>query len=223
MVPRSAERRGRPRRHFPRDGQRPGSHGDLRLRARTIRGASRRSAPCKSYWWWAPRAPIANRACRRFGIPRSPRSPCRRPATRFRATHRPARSIGCKAQQLLDEPGDWRVRRPASGRRRMGVSIRERLSIRILTTPPWWPGLCTRRAIPREYAESVRRALDWLVGMQSRNGGFAAFDADNTCYYLNKIPFADHGALAGSAHQRCDGAGRYGARAHRQAPGQGAH
>ena len=45
------------------------------------------------------------------------------------------------------------------------------------------------------YAESVRRALDWLVGMQSRNGGFAAFDADNTCYYLNKIPFADHGAL----------------------------
>jgi squalene-hopene/tetraprenyl-beta-curcumene cyclase len=45
------------------------------------------------------------------------------------------------------------------------------------------------------YAESVRRALDWLVGMQSKNGGFAAFDADNTCYYLNKIPFADHGAL----------------------------
>jgi len=45
------------------------------------------------------------------------------------------------------------------------------------------------------YAESVRRALDWLVGMQSRDGGFAAFDADNTCYYLNKIPFADHGAL----------------------------
>jgi squalene-hopene/tetraprenyl-beta-curcumene cyclase len=41
----------------------------------------------------------------------------------------------------------------------------------------------------------MRRALDWLVGMQSRNGGFAAFDADNTCYYLNKIPFADHGAL----------------------------
>jgi squalene-hopene/tetraprenyl-beta-curcumene cyclase len=45
------------------------------------------------------------------------------------------------------------------------------------------------------YAESMRRALDWLVGMQSKNGGFAAFDADNTCYYLNKIPFADHGAL----------------------------
>ena len=46
-----------------------------------------------------------------------------------------------------------------------------------------------------DYSESVRRALDWLVGMQSANGGFAAFDADNTSYYLNKIPFADHGAL----------------------------
>src|ERR1019366_6431871 len=45
------------------------------------------------------------------------------------------------------------------------------------------------------YAESVRRALDWLVGMQSSDGGFAAFDADNTHYHLNKIPFADHGAL----------------------------
>ena len=31
--------------------------------------------------------------------------------------------------------------------------------------------------------------------MQSSNGGFASFDVDNTCYYLNEIPFADHGAL----------------------------
>jgi squalene-hopene/tetraprenyl-beta-curcumene cyclase len=31
--------------------------------------------------------------------------------------------------------------------------------------------------------------------MQSENGGFAAFDTDNEYYYLNQIPFADHGAL----------------------------
>ena len=31
--------------------------------------------------------------------------------------------------------------------------------------------------------------------MQSENGGWGAFDADNTHYYLNHIPFADHGAL----------------------------
>jgi squalene-hopene/tetraprenyl-beta-curcumene cyclase len=45
------------------------------------------------------------------------------------------------------------------------------------------------------YAARIRRALDWLVGMQSKDGGFAAFDADNTHYHLNMIPFADHGAL----------------------------
>jgi squalene-hopene/tetraprenyl-beta-curcumene cyclase len=31
--------------------------------------------------------------------------------------------------------------------------------------------------------------------MQSKNGGFASFDVDNTHHYLNEIPFADHGAL----------------------------
>ncbi len=32
-------------------------------------------------------------------------------------------------------------------------------------------------------------------GLQSRNGGWGAFDADNDNEYLNNIPFADHGAL----------------------------
>ncbi|WP_088502466.1 squalene--hopene cyclase [Burkholderia ubonensis] len=45
------------------------------------------------------------------------------------------------------------------------------------------------------YAERVTRALDWMRGLQSRNGGFGAFDADCDRLYLNAIPFADHGAL----------------------------
>ncbi len=45
------------------------------------------------------------------------------------------------------------------------------------------------------YAEPIARAAEWIGGLQSRNGGFAAFDADNTRDYLNNIPFADHGAL----------------------------
>jgi len=52
-----------------------------------------------------------------------------------------------------------------------------------------------RRQDPERYREAVDRAAQWLAGMQSKNGGFASFDADNTCYYLNEIPFADHGAL----------------------------
>lgn len=42
---------------------------------------------------------------------------------------------------------------------------------------------------------AIARAVDWTVGMQSRGGGWGAFDADNTFHYLNHIPFADHGAL----------------------------
>ena len=43
--------------------------------------------------------------------------------------------------------------------------------------------------------EAIGRGAEWILGMQSRNGGWGAFDADNDHYYLNNIPFADHGAL----------------------------
>ncbi len=45
------------------------------------------------------------------------------------------------------------------------------------------------------YDEAIARGTEWTAGLQSRNGGFGAFDADNTYHYLNNIPFADHGAL----------------------------
>jgi squalene-hopene/tetraprenyl-beta-curcumene cyclase len=45
------------------------------------------------------------------------------------------------------------------------------------------------------YDHAIDRAREWVEGMQSRNGGWGAFDADNTYHYLNNIPFADHGAL----------------------------
>jgi squalene-hopene/tetraprenyl-beta-curcumene cyclase len=40
-----------------------------------------------------------------------------------------------------------------------------------------------------------RRALDWLLAMQSRDGGWAAFDADNDWEFLSQVPFADHNAM----------------------------
>lgn len=46
-----------------------------------------------------------------------------------------------------------------------------------------------------KYREPIDRAVEWVLGLQSKNGGWGAFDADNTYYYLNHIPFADHGAL----------------------------
>jgi squalene-hopene/tetraprenyl-beta-curcumene cyclase len=40
-----------------------------------------------------------------------------------------------------------------------------------------------------------RRAIQWLLGMQSSDGGWAAFDVDNNWQLLNKVPFADHNAM----------------------------
>jgi squalene-hopene/tetraprenyl-beta-curcumene cyclase len=40
-----------------------------------------------------------------------------------------------------------------------------------------------------------RRAMNWLIGMQSKDGGWAAFDVDNDWRILNKVPFADHNAM----------------------------
>jgi hypothetical protein len=48
---------------------------------------------------------------------------------------------------------------------------------------------------PATYDDAISRGVEWIVGLQSRNGGWAAFDADNVDHYLNNIPFADHGAL----------------------------
>ena len=96
--------------------------------------------------------------------------------------------------QLLDHPGDWRLRRP--GLRGGGWAFQ--------FANGYYPDLddtavvaWAMHAVPERecYASAVTRALDWLVGMQSKNGGFAAFDIDNTYDYLNEIPFADHGAL----------------------------
>ncbi|HEX3483769.1 MAG TPA: squalene--hopene cyclase [Micropepsaceae bacterium] len=42
---------------------------------------------------------------------------------------------------------------------------------------------------------AIARGREWVVGLQSKDGGWGAFDADNSYHYLNNIPFADHGAL----------------------------
>jgi squalene-hopene/tetraprenyl-beta-curcumene cyclase len=42
---------------------------------------------------------------------------------------------------------------------------------------------------------AIARATEWVIGMQGRDGGWGAFEPENTHHYLNNIPFADHGAL----------------------------
>jgi len=52
-----------------------------------------------------------------------------------------------------------------------------------------------RGKLGARYDEAIDRGVEWTVGLQSRDGGWGAFEADNSYHYLNNIPFADHGAL----------------------------
>lgn len=100
-----------------------------------------------------------------------------------------------REQQLRDAPGDWRETHPALAGGGWAFQFRN----------DYYPDLddtavvawAMHQAHDRDarYAEPLRRAADWLAGMQSRNGGFGAFDSDNSDEWLNQIPFADHGAL----------------------------
>ncbi|HEX6491394.1 MAG TPA: squalene--hopene cyclase [Gaiellaceae bacterium] len=42
---------------------------------------------------------------------------------------------------------------------------------------------------------AVERGLAWTAGMQSRGGGWGAFDADNEAHWLYKLPFCDFGKV----------------------------
>ncbi len=55
--------------------------------------------------------------------------------------------------------------------------------------------MALHRADPQKYRKSIERGVEWIIGMQSANGGWGAFDVDNEHDILQHIPFADHGAL----------------------------
>ncbi|HLK70933.1 MAG TPA: squalene--hopene cyclase [Steroidobacteraceae bacterium] len=96
--------------------------------------------------------------------------------------------------QLSDQPGDWRVRRPQLAGGGWAFQYRnDHYPDLDDTAVVIWAMQNERHAEGVEAA--ITRGLNWLAGMQCRGGGFAAFDVDNTYYYLNHIPFADHGAL----------------------------
>lgn len=94
-------------------------------------------------------------------------------------------------RQILVEPGDWRDNHP--NLRGGGWAFQYRND--------YYPDLDDSCVVAwamhnanhdGRYSFEIRRATDWLCGMQSSNGGFAAFDSDNNKEYLNEIPFADH-------------------------------
>jgi squalene-hopene/tetraprenyl-beta-curcumene cyclase len=89
--------------------------------------------------------------------------------------------------------GDWRWQRPALEPSGWAFQYRNDPYPDVDDTAVVVMAL--HRIDPERFREPIERATRWVLGMQSRNGGWAAFDVDNTKYYLNHIPFADHGAL----------------------------
>ncbi len=98
-----------------------------------------------------------------------------------------------RERQLLTAPGDWRDDHPdlPGGGWPFQFDNDYYPDLDDTSVVAW---AMDQDGDPR-YREAIMRAAHWLVGMQSRTGGFASFDADNEHYYLNEIPFADHGAL----------------------------
>jgi len=52
-----------------------------------------------------------------------------------------------------------------------------------------------RSSRPPDQEAATRRAIQWLLDMQSKDGGWAAFDVDNNWRSLSSVPFADHNAM----------------------------
>jgi squalene-hopene/tetraprenyl-beta-curcumene cyclase len=105
-----------------------------------------------------------------------------------------------KPLQVLDTAGDWTAQRPDV--RPGGWAFQY--------ANPHYPDLDDTAVVVMamdraaaeaaakggaDYGTAIARGREWVEGLQSRNGGWGAFDADNGYEYLNYIPFADHGAL----------------------------
>ncbi|HTJ03080.1 MAG TPA: squalene--hopene cyclase, partial [Methylovirgula sp.] len=105
-----------------------------------------------------------------------------------------------KPLQILDLKGDWAVKRPdvrpggwAFQYQNAHYPDLDDTAVVVLAMDR--AGKNFGSVAPETYETAIARAQEWVEGMQSHNGGFGAFDADNDHSYLNYIPFADHGAL----------------------------
>jgi len=96
-------------------------------------------------------------------------------------------------RQVTNVVGDWSARRP--GLRPGGWAFQYWNDFYPDVDDTAVVAMALHRDDPERYSEPLARAAEWVFGMQSQGGGWGAFDADNVHYFLNNIPFADHGAL----------------------------
>ena len=99
-------------------------------------------------------------------------------------------------RQVLKTRGDWAVKRPNL---RPGGWVFEYEN-------EYYPDVDDTAVIcmvldrvdtqqPERTQTAIDRGIEWILGMQSRDGGFGAFDVDNLREFWNCIPFADMKAM----------------------------
>ena len=110
------------------------------------------------------------------------------------------------ARWVLDEeirgPGDWQVRRPHTAPGGWAFEFDndnypdtdDTAEVVLALGRVDIPGDAAAEG-PGQSDAAVQRGLRWLTGMQSKDGGWGAFDADNTRALVNKLPFCDFGAV----------------------------
>ncbi|MEU6129858.1 squalene--hopene cyclase [Saccharopolyspora sp. NPDC047091] len=109
-------------------------------------------------------------------------------------------ALRCAADYLLDEEvrvtGDWAVRRPnlapggwAFEFENDGYPDTDDTAVALLALNR------VEHSKPGELRRAIDRGVHWLRGMQSRDGGWGAFDADNTRKLVTRLPFCDFGEV----------------------------
>jgi squalene-hopene/tetraprenyl-beta-curcumene cyclase len=131
-------------------------------------------------------SPVWDTAYAAFALGESGRAPA----------DRMARAAGWLVSKEVRHKGDWSVKRPDLAPSGWAFQFGNEHYPDIDDTAMVLLALTHARA--EDAAAQARceaRALHWLVNMQSRDGGWAAFDVDNNWAILNRVPFADHNAM----------------------------
>ncbi|RLA87904.1 MAG: squalene--hopene cyclase [Deltaproteobacteria bacterium] len=123
-------------------------------------------------------------------------------------TVRALAAAGCpRSHPALVKAGDWLLRQQ--------ILVRGDWSIKKPDLAPggwafefvnnWYPDIDDSAVVlmalkeglidPNQHQSALDRGIAWCLGLQCKNGGFAAFDIDNTKDWLNSIPFGDLKAL----------------------------
>ncbi|MFK0259965.1 squalene--hopene cyclase [Streptomyces angustmyceticus] len=98
--------------------------------------------------------------------------------------------------EQIRRPGDWSVKRPQLPSGGWAFEFENDNYPDIDDTAEVVLALRrVRHPDPQRVEAAVDRAVRWNVGMQSKDGGWGAFDVDNTSPFPNRLPFCDFGEV----------------------------